>query len=289
MLLYLAWRLLRTPACRLPLPQAYAVARALMQLAYWVWPAARAPMRANLLPVLGTSDRRRLDHWAARQRRRYGEYAVDALRINRLTPQDCLAALETDPDVWPRLRAIYGHEPILFALLHFGNWDVGGGAFTAACGRSHVLVDSLGHPALDRDIRAARDRLGMTPVTVEEGARPLLRALRTNGAIAILFDRPMALLEPGVEVTFFGRPCRLPIGLARLALATHARVVPLAVARLPGHTFRFRALIDLDFTYQRTGDRAADVRALTQGVLNVYEPWVRRYPDQWYQFRPFFL
>lgn len=288
MLLYLAWRLLQTPAYVLPLPQAYAVGRALMQMAYWGLPAARAVLRANLQPVLGTSDRHTLDHWSGRQLRRFGEYGVDALRLHRLTPQNCLAALETDPDVWPRLRALYGNEPILFALLHFGNWDVGGGAFTAACGRSHVLVDSLGHPALDHTIRAAREGLGMTPIPIEAGARPLLRALRKRGAAAILFDRPVAPAEPGVDVTFFGRPCRLPAGMARLALATHARVVPLAIARLPDRNFRFRALIDLDFTYPRSGDRAADIRALTQGVLDVYEPWVRRYPDQWYQLRPFF-
>ncbi len=287
-LLFHGWRALGPLARALPLSSAYALSNALMDAVYAAWPDGRRAMRDNLRTVLGTNDHQLLDHWGQRQLRRYGEYLVDSLRLEALTPQDCLRALEADPDAWPRLRELYGREPIIFALMHFGNWDVGGGAFTAACGRSSVIVESLGNPRMDRAVQQARDGLGMTPVGIDGGILPARRALRHGGTVAVLIDRPLPPAEPGVDLTFCGRSCRLPEGFARLALASGARVFPFAVLRLSSRHFRFRALIDLDFTYPVSGDRGEDVRALTQGVLDVHESWVRRWPDQWYQFRPFF-
>ena len=294
MILYFGWRILAWPAQRLPRPWVYRVASVLMTLVFHAWRSGRAAMRDNVRtiapPTSVDGDPGARTDLARRQMQRYGEYLVDALRLDRLTVDDCLAALETDLDVWPRLRAQYGQRPLLFALMHFGNWDVGGGGYAAACGRSSVLVEPLGHPRLDAAIQGARDRIGMTPAPIETGVRSLLATLRADGTAAVLFDRPLPPGDPsGVVVTFLGRPCRLPSGMARLALASGAQVAPLAVARTAPGKFRFRALVDLDFHYTPSGDRVADVQAITQGVLDVYAGWVRDYPDQWYQFRPFFL
>ena len=124
--------------------------------------------------------------------------------------QDCFDALETEPDVWPRLRALYGRRPVLFALLHFGNWDVGGGAFTAGCGRSSVLIEPLGHPRLDDAIQRGRDRLGMTPLDVTAGLRPALRALHAGATIAVLVDRPCDRTSRALTSPFAAGPAACP-------------------------------------------------------------------------------
>jgi KDO2-lipid IV(A) lauroyltransferase len=286
MLLYLGWRVLSPLARIIPRRWAYRVSHALMTIVFHAWPAGRRAMRDNLGTVLDSDDAAVIDAAARQQLHRYGEYLVDAVLIDSLTPQRCHAAMPTD--IWPRLREIAAREPILFALMHFGNWDVGGGAFTHSVGRSHVLVESLGHPRLDAVVQEGRNALGMTPIAIEQGALRARRALRRGGTLALLFDRPIAPHEPGIDVTFFGRHCRLPDGLGRLALASQARVIPLAIVREQPGRFRFSALVDLDFSYTRSADRSADVRALTQGVLDVHEEWIRRHPEQWYQFRPFF-
>ena len=172
MLLYLGWRILGSSARALPRPWAYALSHRLMDAVYRGWLPGRRALHANLQPVLGTDDPRQLERWSRRQLHRYSEYLVDALRLDALRPAECFAALETEPDVWPRLRAIYGREPILFALLHFGNWDVGGGAFSVGCGPSSVLVGPMGHPRLDRAIQAGRARLGDDSALDRAGRRP---------------------------------------------------------------------------------------------------------------------
>lgn len=284
-------------ARRLPVRLAYALADLAADLIYLAWRPGRRRIRDNLRHVLATNDTPTLDYWGQRQLRRYAEYCVDALRLGDLSPADCHAALHADPADWERVRHYAARGPLIFALLHQGNWDIAGGAFTHNVGPSSVLVDSLGNAALDRWIRAQREQLGMRLVS-EQAPRPALRALRDGGALGLLFDRPLhpddagpgaaGLNRAGTDCTFFGAPCRLPAGLARLALAGGARVIPMAVVRSDSRALRFHVEIGLDFDYTVSGDRAADVQALTQSLLNWFETPVRRHPDQWYMFRRFF-
>ena len=279
------------PLHRLPrLP--YALADVAADAVYALWTPGRRRIRENLRVVLGTDDAPTLDYWGQRQLRRYGEYCLEALWPPGPTPADCDAALAADPADWERVRALAAEGPLIFALLHQGNWDVAGGAFTHNVGPSTVLAESLGARWLDAVVQGRRERLGMR-VVYETAPRAALRALRDGGALGLLIDRPLATEPgaggPGVDVTFFGARCRLPAGPARLALATHARIVPMAVLRSDSRALRFRVEIGLDFDPPRSGDRAADVRTLTQALLDWFEGPVRRHPDQWYMFRRFFL
>ena len=288
MLLYLASTLLAPLARRLPPRLAYPLAGLAMDAVFLAWPRGRRNMRDNLRTILRTDNPATLDYWAQRQLRRYGEFCLDTLRMDGLTGADCVAALDVDPAVWPRLRARAAQGPLIFTSLHTGNWDLAAAACAHELGALTVLVESLGHPALDAAFRRQRRRLGVHPIDIDRGLRPTLRILRDGGAVGLLLDRPLAPHQPGVDVTFCGRPCRLPTGLARLALASRARVVPIAFVRSDSRALRFRVEIDPSFTYEVHGDRHADAQALTQSLITWFEGPVRRHPDQWYMFRRFF-
>ena len=280
--------MLRPPLHRPPPRPLYALADLAADAVYALWTPGRRRIRENLRVVLGTDDPATLDYWGGRQLRRYGEYCLEALWPPGPTPAACHAALSADPADWERVRALAADGPLIFALLHQGNWDVAGGAFTHNVGPSTVLAESLGARRLDAFVQGRRERLGMR-VVYETAPRAALRALRDGGALGLLIDRPLGAGDAGVDVTFLGARCRLPAGPARLALATDARVIPMAVLRSDVRAPRFRVEIGLDFDPPRGGDRDADVRALTQALLDWFEGPVRRHPDQWYMFRRFFL
>lgn len=284
--LWLGYESLGRAARALPRARAYAAARRLMDALWPAWPQGRAATLANaeaLLPhVRWEGDAASL---ARAQWRAYGEYLVDAVRLSELTPAACLAALEgaalegAAAD-WARLRASYGARPTLFAVMHMGNWDVLGGAYTQVCGRSQVIVDPLGHRRLDAAVQRPRERLGMTPQTGAAGVRRAVAALRAGGTAAVLFDRPPAGRDSGVEVELFGRQARLSSVLERLAAASDAWVIPLAAVRERPGVFRFRALIDLD--------AGIEPRDASQGAVAAFEPRLAAHPEQWYQFGRFF-
>ncbi len=260
----------------LPRPGAYAAARQLMTAVYFAWPRGRNAARRNaehLLPHVDWDGD--ADSLARAQFQRYGEYLVDAVRLDELTPADCYEAVGGDDPTyasqWEQLEEWYQRRPILFAVIHFGNWDILGGAFAHRIGPSMVLVDDLGHPALNRAIQDQRARLGMNPASGRAGLRQIINHLKANGTAAILFDRPPRPGEQTTTESLFGREVAIPNELHRIAALTEAQVVPLAATRR-GHEIRFNPHLNLD---QEPGCP----------LLPAFEPVLRAAPDQWYQFR----
>ncbi len=263
----------------LPRSAAYAAARRMMDAVYLGWSRGRHAANRNaefLLPHVDWPGSAQL--LARAQYRRYGEYLVDAVRLDELSPEDCFATVGGDDPAWSahwqQLEDWYERRPILFAVMHFGNWDILGGAFTHRIGPSMVLVDDLGHPALNQAIQEQRARLGMTPAGGRAGLRRIVRHLEANGTAAILFDRPPHPTEQTRSDQIFGREIELPDEIHRIAERTGAKLVPLACTRLQ-HDLRFQPHIDLDY------DPAGP-------LLPAFEPALRAAPDQWYQFRQLF-
>lgn len=277
--LALGYQTLGRAARGLPRPLAYAAARRLMDAVYLGWPRGRSAARRNaelLLPHvdwIGSAS-----SLARAQFQRYGEYLVDAVRLDELSSADCYAAVGGDDpvwvDQWKQLEELYQRRPILFAVIHFGNWDILGGAYTHRIGPSMVLVEDLGHPALNRAIQDQRSRLGMAPASGRRGLRQIVSHLNDNGTAAILFDRPPRPNERTTTETLFGHRVVLPNEIHRIAESTGAKLVPLAATR-QGHDLRFVPHIDLD---HRAG----------VPLMPAFQRAVDAAPDQWYQFRDFF-
>ena len=277
--LAIGYQTLGRAARTLPRPVAYAAARRLMTAVYLGWPQGRNAAQRNaerLLPHVDWSgDGTSL---ARAQFQRYGEYLVDAVRLDELSPADCFQAVgghdPTWADRWRQLEAWHGHRPILFAAIHFGNWDILGGAYTHRIGPSMVLVDDLGHPALNQAIQNQRARLGMTPASGRTGLRQIVEHLNQNGTAAILFDRPPRPNEQTTTESLFGHEVRLPNEIHRIAQSTNAKLIPLTATR-QAHELRFVPHIDLN-------------QDLSHPLLPAFEPLLKQTPNQWYQFRDLF-
>ena len=50
---------------------------------------------------------------------------------------------------------------------------------------------------------------------------------------------------------------------------------------------RYVPIVEEPIYGQRTGDREQDLKGLTLRMARVIEEYIRRYPDQWYMFYPF--
>ena len=66
---------------------------------------------------------------------------------------------------------------------------------------------------------------------------------------------------------------------AALALKTGCVLLP--THTVLGKDGRYRLIYDPPLDWTSTGDRRADVAAITQRLTRVIEAWVRERPDQW--------
>ncbi len=104
-------------------------------------------------------------------------------------------------------------------------------------------------------------------------------ALRQGAHLGMLVDQHFSR---GVDVTFFGRPCKANPALARLARQFACPVIGVRVVRLPAGRFRVDAVGPLDLP--REPDGAVDVARTMQHVTGIVEGWVREHPGQWLWF-----
>jgi len=280
-------------AARTPRAVRWSVAGAVAVLVYYAWEAKRRTTIANMAQILGASP---TDPHARRLARaswhKYGRYAADFLnasgrgepalhemraRLNDVTPP---------PGVFALIDAARERgKGLILVSAHFGNWDVGGMLVAAHC-PVQVVVERFSDERMDALVQSQRRALGMDVLWMEKSPRQLLRALQQNGVLGIIVDRPLPSDE-GVPVTFFGRRCYVPGGVAQLALLSGAPILA-GYGRYDEHgsTAFYGALAPI-VRPEPTGDRKADVQQLTQRIYDALEAIIRPYPDQWYMFRPF--
>jgi lauroyl/myristoyl acyltransferase len=264
-----------------PLRVAYWGAIALAEVVWLFRRDNREAAIANMLQVVG--DRDTAVATAKRAFRNYGRYLVDFVRAPKIGPE--LIREKVRFDRWDAIdEAMREGRGVIFVLMHFGNWDMGGPALAERGYKVNVIAQTFEHDRLNEAVVAARQIRGMNVIPAEHAAMGIVRALRRNEILGILIDRPMA--EGGVEVNFFGRPTTVPAGPAWIALRTGARVLPAALVRARDSEDVTLALVDLDVRVCRTGDMEADMRQLTHRILESHERFIRAHPDQWFMFRP---
>ena len=168
----------------------------------------------------------------------------------------------------------------LFFSGHFGNWEMVlpiaarlglpvSGFYRAT---SNVRVNTVIQ-------RMRLDALGPASSMFAKGsagARTALLHLQGGGSLGMLTDQKM---NDGIAVPFMGRRAMTAPALAQLALRFDAPVIPVHVVRLG--PARLRMVCEAPLAINRSGDRKADVYALTLAMNQTLERWIRADPASW--------
>ncbi len=171
--------------------------------------------------------------------------------------------------------------PLIYLTAHLGNWELAGVAASLLEMPLTVLVDAHPSPLVTRFFDARRQEKGITVVPVT-AFQKCFRAIRRNELVAIVGDRPVT--GQGILATFFGKPALVPDGHVLLARKLGASIVPgFLVMKEDG---RYDLIVEDIIEPAVTDDEEADVRECVERCLAIFERYIRRYPEQWYVFRP---
>lgn len=168
--------------------------------------------------------------------------------------------------------------PGLFFSAHLGNWELVSLAASQLGLPLTRVYRAANNPLIDRIIlRGRRDMAGELVPKGRDGAEAILRTLRANGHVGLLIDQK---LNEGIPVPFFGRDAMTGTAFASFALRYRCPLIPARVERLAGCRFRITAYPPLELP--DSGDRKADIAALTATCTAIIESWVRQRPGQWF-------
>ena len=250
-------------------------------LSGWIWrviaPWLRRDKRAMqqiamALPDIPAAERRQIIN---RMWRNLGRNFGEAFHLDEIHSDPTRIALRATPETLAELKTL---SRLIVVSLHTGNWEVASLAFSKS---SQIPVTGiyqrLKNPLVDVEVVAMRQRfyqLGLFPKG-KDALVKMIRTVKNGGAAALLADlRDFR----GVNVPFFGRPAPTSTIPAIISLSQDAPILIGRVIRTEGAHFICEYEL-LRFT--PTGDRDADVLALTAQIHAQFEAWIREYPDQW--------
>lgn len=223
------------------------------------------------LPNLTAADRRRIirDVW-----RNLGR------NVGELPHLAALQRTESGPG-WEFVGA--EHLPpgqAIFFSAHCGNWEM----ILPIAAQMGLAVSGAyrraSNPAMEDAIQALRCAAHGTDVTMfakgAAGARAALLHLARGGSLGLLIDQKM---NDGIPAPFFGRMAMTATAPAQFALRFGLPLVPVRVERIG--PARLRMICEPALDIPRTGDRTADIAAITAALNQTVEGWVRADPGSW--------
>jgi KDO2-lipid IV(A) lauroyltransferase len=166
----------------------------------------------------------------------------------------------------------------LMVSAHLGNWELHALAHSLAFGPVCVVGRPLDNPLLDARLNALRTLGGSSVISKRKALQRILEGLRRNLMVAVLIDQNTQEKD-GIFVDFFGRPACTTTVAAALAVKTGCALVPCHARLLDDG--RYRLMLDPPLEWTPSGEREADIAALTQRLTTIIEGWVREAPEQW--------
>jgi KDO2-lipid IV(A) lauroyltransferase len=170
--------------------------------------------------------------------------------------------------------------PAIYVSAHYGNWEILPLIASARGAGFAPMYRAAGNTLVDRMIREQREKAVGRHIPIfakgAAGARAAAAHLARGGRIGLLVDQK---LNEGIAVPFLGRPAMTTPFPAVLALRYRCPVIPGRIDRIG--PFRFRLTIEPPLPLPDSGDRRADIRALTTALNQVIERWVRARPEAW--------
>ncbi len=185
-------------------------------------------------------------------------------------------------DYAPETIARFNHlkdddKPALVFAAHLANWELPA-VIAASDGLDSVVLyrrPNLGAIA-DAVITLRKGLMGELVASSMGAPVALARALEQGRHVAMLVDQHYTR---GIDVTFFGRTCKVNPLIAMLAREVECPIHGTRVIRLPGN--RFRVEVSEEVKPVRDAQGRIDVRGTMQAITDVVEEWVREHPEQW--------
>lgn len=245
-----------------------AVCRSLVRLAIKIKPEYLELARQNMKLAIPNADQ---DLLIVDMISRLGDNIHDSLLLPS-NLNNLLQSVSCNQDVVDRLQ----EGGVLILTGHFGCWELLGAWLAETCGGLTVVTGTIHNKPVDDLVNQQRRDRGITPVRRDGDLRPIIGALKSGSAVAVLMDQNNPV--ENLMIPFFGVPAPTSVGFAKLALKYKVPIIPLSIKRTDfGFNVIAGDLIDIN-RYYETNDTAGLLKecnlALEKMICSNPAEWV---------------
>ncbi len=193
--------------------------------------------------------------------------------------------------VAPLVAQFNRNEGAVLLSAHLGNIEVSSGdsGTQARIGRVHTVrflaPGDHAHDVLDHFPDTWRPPTIAVNQADGFAALAIVRALRAGAIVAMHGDRRVD--DRTVRVDFLGHPVDFPAGPWLVAALARVPVYVVGNFKEGADGYRMVVAPPVFPRFDRGEDRDAQIRGWAQGYADLIATWASRYPEQWYNFHPF--
>jgi len=246
-------------------------------------PAIRRGTRCNARRVLGPDSTRHAQNRLARATlNSFYLFCCDVGFSRGKSLKELLSRIDQveGRENYQRARAL--RRGMIVVTAHMGSFEVALAALREMEEHVHVLFrrDAIGE--FERQRSELRGRLGVSEVTVDQGWTmwiSLRQALLDDQVVVIQGDRVLPG-QKGQRVPFLGGQMELPASPIKLAIASHAPIVPIFSVRTPRGKIKLMIEAPIEVGLEEEQSHEVSHPALLK-LARVIETQIRAFPDQW--------
>jgi lauroyl/myristoyl acyltransferase len=175
------------------------------------------------------------------------------------------------------------NKGIIILAAHLGNWELGGLVFTHSGMPFNIITAKDEAEAVAKVRTKVRALHNINTITIEEGPFfliDILNALKRSEVVAMLVDRYEQ--KNGILVDFFGEKTYFPKGPALLAKATGAVIIPSFT--VIDVNKKYKSILGAPIKMEWSEDEEKDLYFNVTKIANIFEQYIRLYPNQWFNF-----
>ncbi len=236
--------------------------------------------RANLIAAYPEKSEADIERILCGMWENLGRLAVEYVNLDRLVDAanpngGRIVVAPGTMDILARIRDD-GKPAVLFTS-HLASYEVG-----AIWVKHHGLDLAIFYnpsnfgPLSEQLAAMQKNSMGRLVQSGPDAVWKIREALKSGLHLALFADQHFA---DGVDVTFFGRPCKANPMLARFAQLFDCPVHAFRTIRLPGNRIQVEFTDELPMP--RGADGKIDVKAAMQMATSLIEGWIREHPEQW--------
>ena len=281
---YILYRIGQFIALHIPLRIGYRLAIFFSDLHYIFADKDRRRVTANLKAIFPDKPDKEIARIRIWMFRNFAKYLVDFFRSEKLDKEYISKNIRIE-NIDNFDKALLKGKGVIVLSAHIGNWELGAVVVALLGYPLWAVVLPHKHKSVNNFFNFQRQSKGIGIIHLGKAVRQSLKILKENKVLALVGDRDFT--ETGVALDFFGKPTFFPEGAAAFSLKTGAAIVPGFMVRNSDDSFTLK--IEKPLEYTPTGNKENDTLEIISRYKIIFEDYIRKYPDQWYMFRKFWI
>lgn len=280
---YYLYILARRVLLKLPLSLVYKIANFFGKLSYKLNTSGRKKVYQNLSQVFPEKSEDELKPIVVNNFVNFTKYLVDFLRAEKLTDDFLHTRVNFIDDAVLNDFKKCGKNFIVLTA-HIGNWELGGGVLAlrgfemAAVAKPHL------NEATNRFFDKQRDFLGMEVIPLGIALRRCFKVLKEGKVLALLGDKEFG--NGGLKMKMCSANVIIPKGPAVMGLKFSLPLLPAFMVRNSKDNYDFHVEKPI-YPVDSDGEKKTE-EEIAAAYSKVIEKYIRKYPDQWFMFEPYF-